>query len=110
MTYKEISQMIAGLGLPYAYYQFPDGTEQAPPFICFFYDYDDVYADDSNYVGRVMLHIELYTDSKDFGLESTIEATLKQGGFSYAKEAAYIDNERMWQITYTMEVLIHEQG
>jgi hypothetical protein len=55
-----------------------------------------------------MLHIELYTDSKDFGLESTIEATLKQGGFSYAKEAAYIDNERMWQITYTMEVLINE--
>jgi hypothetical protein len=110
MTYKEISQMIAGFGLPFAYYQFPDGTEQAPPFICFFYEYDDIHADNINYVGRVVLHIELYTDNKDFGLESNIETTLKQGGFSFSKEATYIDSERMWQTTYTMEVLIHEQG
>lgn len=108
MTYKEISQMIAGFGLPYAYYQFPDGTEQAPPFICFFYDYRDIHADDINYVGRVTLNIELYTDTKDFNLESTIETTLTQGGFSFAKEASYIDSERMWQTAYTMEVLIHE--
>lgn len=108
MTYKEISQMIASFGLPYAYYQFPDGTAQTPPFICFFYSYDDIHADDCNYIGRVMLNIELYTDDKDFNLESTIENALTQGGFSFAKEAAYIENERMWQITYTMEVLINE--
>ena len=43
MTYQEIAQMIESIGLPYAFYQFPDDTEQAPPFICFLYDYDYTY-------------------------------------------------------------------
>ena len=37
MTRQEVAQMIAEMGIPYAYYQFPHGTEQAPPFVCFFY-------------------------------------------------------------------------
>lgn len=106
-TYQEIATIIEGFGLPYAYYQFPDGTEQEPPFICFFYEYEDVYADDSNYVGRVILHIELYTDNKDIATETTIENALAECVFSYGKQATYITSERMWQTAYTMEVLIN---
>lgn len=107
MTHVEIKQLIASFGLPFAYYQFPHETEQSPPFICFFYNPNDIYADNSNYVGRVVLNIELYTDNKDFEQEATIETGLKEAGFSFGKESAYIASERMWQTTYTMEVIIN---
>ncbi len=107
MTYQEISQMIASIGLPFAYYQFPDSTPQVPPFICFIYDYDDVYADNSNYVGRVTLNIELYTDTKDFALESDVEEVLHNNGMSWEKESTYIDSERMNLTNYSMGVLIN---
>jgi len=107
MTYPQIAQMIESLGLPFAYYQFPDDTELAPPFICFLYDYDYTYADDSNYAQSVVLIIELYTDTKDVRLEFDVETMLKNYGLSWSKDSVYIDSERMWQTTYRMEVFIN---
>ncbi len=107
MTYQEIAQMIESIGLPYAFYQFPDDTEQAPPFICFLYDYDDFYADDSNYADKVVLTVELYTDTKDIPLESAVEAVLDANEMTWSKASTYIDSERMWQTSYTMEVFIN---
>ena len=107
MTYEEIAQMIESIGLPYAYYQFPDDTQQAPPFICFLYDYDDFYADDSNYVKRVVLTVELYTDTKNIPLESAVEAVFDENELPWSKAATYIDSERMWQTSYSMEVCIN---
>lgn len=107
MTYQEIAQMIESIGLPFAFYQFPDDTEQAPPFICFLYDYDDFYADDSNYADKVVLTVELYTDTKDIPLESAVEAVLDANEMTWSKESTYIDSERMWQTSYTMEVFIN---
>lgn len=108
MTYKEISQIIASAGLPYAYYQFPEDTPQAPPFICFFFSAtDDLFADDINYQGIVQLNIELYTSNKDFELEATLEEILKNNNMTYYKEENYIDSEKFYQIAYEMEVLIN---
>lgn len=107
MTHKEISDMIKAIGLPYAYYEFPDNTEQEPPFICFYYpDSDDLYADNVNYVGIRRLYIELYTDEKDFAQEAAVETALNSNGLSFRKSELYIDSERMYQITYSMEVVI----
>jgi hypothetical protein len=108
MTYKEISQMIAGAGLPYAYYQFPEDTPQAPPFICFFFSQtDDVFADDTNYQRIVQLNIELYTNVKDFDLEASLEEILQNNNLTYYKEENYIDSEKLYQIAYEMEVMIN---
>lgn len=108
MTYKEISQMIAGAGLPYAYYQFPEDTPQAPPFICFFFSQtDDVFADDTNYQKIVQLNIELYTNVKDFDLEASLEEILQNNNLTYYKEENYIDSEKLYQIAYEMEVMIN---
>lgn len=107
MTYKEISTMIESIGLPFAYYQFPDSTPQTLPFICFIYDYDDVHADNSNYVGRVVLNIELYTENKDFDMENTVETVLREHGMSWAKESTYIDSEKMQMTNYSMGVIIN---
>lgn len=108
MTYKEINTVIKNIGLPYSYYQFPEGTAQKPPFICFFFSYtDDVYADNQNYQRIETLNVELYTKNKDFTTESTVETALTNAGLSYTKEESYIGSEKMWQIAYEMEVLIN---
>lgn len=109
MTYQEVATMVSSIGLPFAYYQFPEGTGQEPPFVVFFYtNSDDVYADDSNYQRIAVLNIELYTADKDFETESIVEGILKENNFTYYKEENYIDSEKMWQIAYEMEVIINE--
>ena len=108
MTYKEISQMIAEVGVPYAYYQFQEGTGQEPPFICFYYpNNNDFVADGENYVKVVQLVIELYTDNKDFSLEATLEAVLIEHDLVFTREETYIDSERMYLETYYTEVIIN---
>lgn len=108
MTFQEVKNMVESIGLPYAYFQFPEGTRQAPPFICFFYtNSDDLFADNSNYQDIRRLNIELYTSTKDFALEKTIEDTLKLNGFSYYREENFIETEKIWQIAYEMEVMIN---
>lgn len=108
MTYKEIATMVASIGLPYAYYQFPEGSGQTPPFVVFFYsDTNDLYADEKNYQRIVTLNIELYTREKDFETEATVEGILGNNNLTYYKEENYIESEQMWQIAYEMEVLIN---
>jgi hypothetical protein len=109
MTYQEINKLIESIGLPYAYYQFEDNTSIAPPFVVFFYDYSDVYADDSNYAEKVVLNIELYTDYKDIEKEKAVEKILRDAGLSWDKESARIPSERMWQTAYTTEVYINAE-
>jgi hypothetical protein len=100
--------MIKSIGLPYAYFQFPKNTGQAPPFILFFYSQqDDLFADDTNYQKIAKLNIELYTKEKDFTQEEAVENVLQFYGFSYYKEENYIDTEQMFQIAYEMEVIIN---
>lgn len=107
MTYKEVADIIASAGLPYAYYEFPDDTPQTPPFICFYFpDSDDFYADNQNYVGIRRLYVELYTNEKDFDLESTVEGVLTANGLTFRKSDDYINSEKMWQTLYEMEVII----
>ena len=110
MTFKEVATMIAGFNLPYAYYQFPEGTEQACPFVCFYFDRsNDLAADNTNYQKIRPLVIELYTDNKDFTTEATIEAALNTNGLVYAREESYIDSERMYMVTFMTEIVITEE-
>lgn len=107
MTYKQIASMIETVGLPYAYYQFPNDTPQAPPFLVFYYDNsDDLYADNKNYQRITELTIEFYSDNKDFYYESLIEDTLTASGLTYAKSEQWIDTEKMHETVYEMQVLI----
>lgn len=108
MTYEELNTLIASFGLPYAYNEFPENTQQTPPFICFLLNDNsaDLMADDTNYQAIRPLSIELYTDNKDFALEMIIEATLKEAALPFVRSETYIEKERMYQITYESEVLI----
>lgn len=107
MTYQQIDAMIGEVGLPYAYYQFPE-TGQQPPFICWMLDgISDLHADNINYQRIVVLAVELYTDEKDFVQEAAVEAVFASHGMSYGKAEQYIDSEHMHETVYTMEVVIN---
>lgn len=108
MTYKEISDMIEGFELPFAYYEFPQ-TVEGPPFICFLFpDSDDLQADNTNYAKIRPLSIELYTDNKDFALEERIEAALNNAGLVFTRSEVYIGSERMFQVVYNTSVTIDD--
>ena len=108
MTFKEISEMVEDIGLPFAYYQFPEGTGQQPPFICFYFpENDDFVADNINYCKIEALRLELYTDEKDFALEAEVEAALNEAGLVYSRTETPIESERMYLVSYDTEVLIN---
>ena len=109
MTHAQVASMIASVGVPYAYYQFNNKTAQEPPFICFFYpNNNDFLADDSNYQKVEHLVVELYTDNKDFELEATVETVLSANGLVYSRDEEYLDDERMFEVVYEMDVVITE--
>ena len=104
MTYKQIAQMIESMGLPFTYDSFPNNIAPTPPYIVFNYpNRNDFAADNVNYSQIEILNLELYTATKDFSLEESIEAVLEQNGFFYEKTEAYIRNENLYQITYVMQ-------
>ena len=108
MSRKEVYTMIQSIGLPCAYYEFPENTGQAPPFVVWFFASDtDVKADDTNYCDKEVLAVELYTKIRDFNQERAVEAVLTANGFCYSKEPNFIQKEKIWQIAYESEVLIN---
>lgn len=109
MTYKEVADVIAQIGVPWAYYQFKE-TLQGPPFVCFFYtSNNDFLADDKNYQKIEHLAVELYTEEKDFSLESMAELVFEENGFVYTKDEEYLDSERMHMTIYEMDVIITKE-
>lgn len=107
MTYREVKTMVQSIGLPFAYYQFTADTAVSPPFICFYFDEsDDEPADNMNWAKIRTLYIELYTDEKDFELESTVESVLASNDQFYTRSETYLDSERMMMVSYEMKVVI----
>lgn len=111
MTYKELKNVIASIGLPYAYNEFKNGTDVAPPFICFLFTdtSEDFFADNTLYAKIRPLRIELYTDDKDFELEDRVEDALVGAGILFARDEDYIDTEKMYQIVYEGDLLITKE-
>lgn len=111
MTYRQVAEMVSSIGVPFAYYQFPNNSGIAPPFVCFYFDSsNDFAADNTNYQKIRRLNIELYTDSKDFTLEQTVEGTLFNSGLVYYREETYLDSERMYMVSYETEIVITEEN
>ena len=109
MTYKQVAEMVSSIGVPYAYYQFPNNTGIAPPFVCFYFNRsNDFAADNTNYQRIRPLSLELYTDNKDFTLEQTVENILNQNGLVYSREETYLDSEKMYMVTFMTEIIITE--
>lgn len=108
MTYEQVYTMISAVGIPSVYHHFEDGSGQQPPFITFYFEGDrDLKADDINYQQIRPLWIELYTDTKDFEIEATLEGVLTTNGLTFSRSETYIESEKMYMVTYYTEVIIN---
>ena len=109
MTNRQVAEMVSSIGVPYAYYQFPNNSGIAPPFVCFYFDSsNDFAADNTNYQRIRPLSIELYTDNKDFTLEQAVESLLNTNGLVYTREESYLNGERMYMVTFNTDIVITE--
>lgn len=109
MTTAEIATMVSSIGDDYTYYSFPVGEAPELPYNIFYYpNRDDFNADGTNYQQITNLIIEHYSDEKDFDGEAAVEAVLETNGLVYTKTESYISDEKMFMVTYEMEVLLDE--
>ena len=106
MTLLEVAQMVASIGLPYRYSHFSETPQ--PPYVVFYYPSEtDPHADNSNYINKRQLFIELFTKTKDPTAESAVETVLKNAGLSWYKQTDFLNDEKLYQTTYEMEVIIN---
>ena len=106
MTLKEVADMIASFGYSWRYSHFSQTPE--PPYVVYYFPSEnDLKADNSNYVNRRQLFVELFTNKKDATSEATIEGVLKQNGLTWYKQTDFLNDEKLFQTTYEMEVLIN---
>lgn len=106
MTLTEIGTMIDGIKLPWRYSHFSETPD--PPYIVYYFPSEnDVFADNSNYANKRQMFIELFTVTKDFSTEATIESALRASGLSWYKQTDYLNDEKLYQTIYEMEVFIN---
>lgn len=103
MTLEEIKTMLEASGLPVAYRSFPEGNAPDLPYICFLTNGNNNFgADGCVYHSALRITIELYTRNKDMNAESAVESALS--GFYWEKAEEYLEDEKCYEILYTMEV------
>ena len=96
-------EMLRKIQLPFAYDHFAEGEAPEPPFICYLvYGSNNMFADDSVFLKVERVYVELYTDKKDPVTEAALEVALAP--YCWDKTETYIESERLFQITYGIEV------
>ena len=106
MTIKEVAELIESCGLEWRYSHFSETP--APPYIVYYYPAEnDVQADNTNYVNKRQLFVELYTKTKDNETEQDVEDVFRSAGLSWYKQTDFLNDEKLFQTTYEMEVLIN---
>ena len=110
MRISEIKNMIEAAQLPATYLFWPEddpeGVPALPYIVWHLPNSNNFNADDKVYRRIDVLHIELYTATKDFNTEFVLEAILDNAGMVWEKQETYLNTEHMFDIEYTMEVII----
>ena len=105
MRIEELAAMLQEMDIPFAYDHFAEGESPEPPFICYLLPGSDNFAADGRVYFRINeVRIELYSDSKDVGLESKVEAVLDSHGIFYNKSEVWIQSQKLYEILYSFEV------
>ena len=109
MTHEGFSEVLASVGLDYAYDHFTDGTEHELPFICFIYpERIDLKADNLNYQPIESVQVEFYSQERDFETEAEIAEALNDAGLVFTLDSAYLDDEGMYMTTFTTSYVLTE--
>jgi len=109
VTLQELYTALKAIGYPVAYSHFevtPQNPAPNPPFLTYREAYSsDLMADNLNYVGISNVQIELYTDKKDLAAEMKVQNKLKEVGLPYAKTEAYLEDEKLFQVIYEIQIV-----
>jgi len=97
-----LKDILMQLNIPVAYNHF--NKETNPPFVCFRrYSQSNFGADDVVYEKINNYYVELYTEYKDAEMEEELEKLLSDNGIFYNVESEdYIDDEKMYEIIYSI--------
>ena len=110
MTYDEITAMLEEAELPLAYDHFAEGESPDPPFLIFLFPRSDNFTADGRVYQKInVLHLELYTDRKQPDVEAQVEAVLDRHGIVYDKSEVWIEDERLYEVLYTTEVICDDE-
>lgn len=108
---ERIVEILKAVGLPFAYDHFTEGESPEPPFICYLLPNSDNFSADGRAYYKIdEVHIELYTDCKDLSVEQTLEAVLDEHGIFYDKSETWIESEKLYEVLYTFETEVNENG
>ena len=103
MTLAELNTLLTGTGIPVSFSSVPLDQDSARPYICFFQDADRNFAADGIvYYARKVMVVRLYTDTRDLTSEGKVETALSE--MYYSKSIDFLDSEKLYEITYTIEV------
>ena len=105
MTKEVVEGILDEVGIGYAYHHFEPEEAIAPPFICWLVPGCDNFAADGKvFFSADEVHIELYTDRKDFELEQRVEEVLNKREIYWGKSEEYIENEDLYEVRYELMV------
>lgn len=105
MTYEQIAEMMAEIGLPYSYHHFAEGESPKTPFIIFYSPGENTFAADNRmYYSFKQLVVELYVDKKSPDIEREVEGVFNRHHIYYTKSEVWITSEQLYEIHYEMEV------
>lgn len=108
VTFEEVLQRAATLGLPIAHNEFVV-TKATPapdlPFLCWLSEESQRGSDDRNRIREISGSIELYTDRKpDEAIEKKIESLVLYD-VAFTKNQVLIQNENMVQTAYDFQIV-----
>lgn len=102
---KEILESITGFEKKVAYRAFPEKAAPKLPFICYMETgTDNFFADNQVYSSASIVDIELYSKLRDTKSEKLIEDKLKEHNITWTKDIEYINDEKCYEVIYTVEV------
>lgn len=109
MTLAEVYTMLTGINgfqNKVAYRAFPEKKAPKLPYICYYEEgTSNFFADNMVFPPISNVDIELYTSKKDKSSEALVEAELNKAGIPWERTETYIDSEKMYQITYFIDIL-----
>ena len=102
---EEMLTILNEIRLPYAYDHFAEGESPPPPFAVYLTPGSDNFAADGEpYYRQKVMHLEVYTDTKDPPLERKIEAVLLRHGLFYEKSETWIPSEKLYEVLFIFEM------
>ena len=111
MTWDELENRIDNfyldedneIKIPYSHYDF-DREVEPPHLMSTEIDSDNFVADDKIYFEKSNARLELTTDLRHRQLEKRVEKEILYD-IIWKKEVAYIQSERVWNVSYFFEIL-----